>query len=65
MVKLQNGDKVSWTTQDGKPGWGFCVGDEENGHVMVEVHQLRGEPQEVHTLIRCTVTWLTKVVEAA
>lgn len=58
---LKKNTNVTWHTKDGIEGRGIVISDEEDGHVLVEVHSLRGKVDEVHFVIRCTVTWLTVV----
>lgn len=62
---------VTWTTKDGKRGFGQVITDEENGRVQVAVHSwdskntppipLPEQELEVHPVIYCTVTWLAVV----
>lgn len=64
--------RVGWTLQDGTPGTGITVSDEDDtGRILVAVDPLtRNSPVlegrkpaqsslEFHMVIFCTVTWLT------
>lgn len=69
---MKKNSMVSWTTKDGKHGFGkIVVMDEANGSAFVAVHSwdsantppipLPEQELEVHPVIYCTLTWLTPV----
>jgi hypothetical protein len=58
---MKKGTKVSWLV-DGMTnrGHGITIADEDNGSILVAVHDLYSEPfVGYHIVIYCTVTWLT------
>lgn len=65
---MKKGTPVSWQLPKGlgpiggKPprGSGVTIADEVDGHVLVAVDTLAGEPNPgFHQVIWCAVTWLT------
>lgn len=59
---MKKNTKVSWTLSNRIPeqrGNGTVISDEVDGHVLVSVDSLFGEPnQGFHPVIYCAVTWL-------
>lgn len=58
------GNRVSWTLKDGSVGKGTIAFDEADGRVLVAVDPKPDAPsafsREVHPVIWCTATWLTR-----
>jgi hypothetical protein len=57
---MKKGTKVSWLVNEASGrGHGTVISDEDDGHVLVAVDTMAGEPNPgFHPVIHCTVTWL-------